>query len=246
MYRKNHEGKPLEYWCACVKTMTSPEALKNHVWNAVRQKKIFDDLPAGVAHGIRDCAGFVRSKVEEITATLPRLLERELRFPEGEGWQVYLPPFLSAYEDVVEGKKKEYNGRMHSAVLAMAEGHAIADRALQICQRLKEIPPCKDVLQKTYSMEDVVAYDMLSPDQAHAKELLEKLIASINRFHKICAHHHPPIDPPAALSDRLSALFFALQGFMYGKQSKNLHTLASLQEDYAAIMQEMERVLANS
>lgn len=245
MRRQNREdaGKPIEHWCQCVKAMTSPEALRNHVWNALQRKEVFDSLPTGVAHAIRDCAGFVRAKIEEMTRALPRLLERELRFPYRDGWNAHLPQFLAVYEEVAGDRRKELNGTMHAAVVAMAEGHAIADRALQIYERLRDIPACRDALQKTYTMEEVVTYEILSPDQADAKTLLEKFIASLNRFHHACAHHHPPIDSPPDFSNRSSELFFAIQGFMYGKKSEALSTLESLSADVREMEGEMKKIM---
>lgn len=245
MYRKSREkeGKPLEYWCQCVKAMTSTEALRNHVWNALQRKEVFSSLPTDVAGAIRDCAGFIRAKIEETTSTLPRLLERELRFPDGEKWNVHLPAFLAVYEETAGDRRKSLNGTMHAAVRAMAEGHTIADRALQICERLKAIPSCKDALQKTYTMEEVVAYEALSPDQAQAKILFEKFVASINQFYSARMRRHPPIDVPLWLGDRIHELFFAIQGFMYGRKSEARHTLASLTEDVAELEMEMEQML---
>jgi hypothetical protein len=245
MYKKSREkeGKPLPFWCQCVKAMTSPEALRNHIWNALQRKEIFDSLPTDVASAIRDCAVFIRYKIEETTRTLPRILERELRFPDGERWNIHLPAFLAVYEETAGDRRKALNGTMQAAVRAMAEGHTIADRALQICERLNDIPACRDALQKTYTMEEVVAYEALSPDQSQAKILFEKLVASINLFHSTRMRRRPPVDMPPELGDRINELFFAIQGFMYGRKSEARHTLASLTADVADIEATMAQVL---
>lgn len=245
MYKKSceKEGKPLEYWCQCVKAMTSPEALRNHVWNALQRKETFDSLPTDVAGAIRDCAEFIRTKIEETTRTLPRILERELRFPDGEGWHAHLPAFLAVYEEAAGPRRKTLNGTMHAAVAAMAEGHTVALRALQICERLNGIPACRDAIQKTYTMEEMVAYEAPSPDQTQAKALFEQYVASINRFQNACVRRRPRVDVAPWLSDRITELFFAIQGFMYGKKSMTLHTLASLTEDVAELEREMEQML---
>lgn len=245
MHRKcrEKEGKPLEYWCQCVKAMTSTEALRNHVWNALQRKEVFSSLPTDVASAIRDCAGFIRSKIEEMTSTLPRLLERELRFPDGEQWHAHLPAFLATYEETAGDQRKTLNGTMHAAVRAMAEGHAISLCALQICERLRAIPSCKDALQKTYTMEEVVAHEEFSPDQAQAKILFEQFVASINRFHGARIRRHPPADVPPSLDERIHELFFAIQGFMYGRKSEARHTLASLADEVAELEREMEEIL---